>query len=202
MIYRREVHLDKSNYFLGDETITLIKDKYRDNLPDIKKINIDYKKDTRKRPYLPIELIQVSSNGNYDSWLYNDNIHIVVYEYSDNTYVFSHKELVAIASNYYDNEELWNTCLVYKKDRNAYVDERLWIAERLKNNINLKLDIGEKPDENGFHINGCFNRTVYEKKHSGFCINLPLNSEFVKQHMLTDSMTNINLTNFKRRIQE
>lgn len=192
MIYEREVHFDKSNYFLGDETITLIKDNYREGG---RKINIDYKRDVRKRPYLPIELIQVSSGGKYDSWLYNNNIHFVVYEYNDNTYIFSHKELLAITANYYNNEDLWNTCIVYKRDEDAYAQERLWIGEKLKN-INLKIDVGEIPSESGFHINGCFNRTPYGKKHSGFCINLPLTNEFVSKHTLTDDNTNIQLTKF------
>lgn len=182
MIYKREVHFDKSNYFLGDETITLIKDNYSGDDSALRTINIDYKKDTRKRPYLPIELIQVSSSGKYDSWLYNNNINLVVYEYSGNTYVFSHKELLAIAANYYNNEDLWNTCVVYKRDKDAYIQERIWIEEKLKNNTNSKIDVGELPDENGFHINGCFNG----KKHSGFCINLPLTSEFVLKHQLID----------------
>lgn len=184
LIDERNVHIDYTNYTDGDETITIIDDsgKKRD-------INIDYKKQTRKnRKFLPIELIQVGFTGKYDSWLYNDNINLVVYEWEGNTYLFTHKELKAIAATYYNNEELWNTCLVYKGKEAEYEAERKWIDAKLAN-VKFVYDIGLTPDPDNFHINGCFNWVDGERRHSGFCINIPLNSKIANEHLIENYRT-------------
>lgn len=132
---------------------------------------IDYKKQTRDRNYIPIELIQVSVQGNFDSWLYNDNIDFCIYELKNgDIFFFKHSELLKIAQAN-NTDAMWNTCIVYNRNPERYTDERNYINERLGNYVNEAAVCNIKAD----HINGAFNYT-YDglKRHSGFCLNLSL----------------------------
>ena len=156
--------LDNKTY--GDLKVELFKDGVE------KTVYIDYKKQTRDRDFIQIELIQVGVRGNYDSWLYNDNINYCIYEFKNgDVYLFEHSELVRIVKQN-NNDEMWNTCIVYNR---SYTNERNYINEKLncyriiKNFNTIKAD----------HINGCFNRRYDGNKvHSGFCLNLNLNSVY------------------------
>ena len=159
--------LDNKTY--GDLKVELFKDGVE------KTVYIDYKKQTRDRDFIQIELIQVGVRGNYDSWLYNDNIKYCIYEFKNgDAYLFEHSELVRIAKQN-NNDEMWNTCIIYSRRPNEFVNERNYINEKLNcyriiENFNtIKAD----------HINGCFNyRYDGSKVHSGFCLNLNLNSVY------------------------
>lgn len=132
---------------------------------------IDYKKQTRDRNYIPIELIQVDVKGNFDSWLYNDNIDFCIYELKNgDTYFFKHSELLKIAQAN-NTDAMWNTCIVYNRNPERYTDERNYINERLGNYVNEAAVCNIKAD----HINGAFNYDYNgNKRHSGFCLNLSL----------------------------
>lgn len=132
---------------------------------------IDYKKQTRDRNYIPIELIQVDVKGNFDSWLYNENIDFCIYELKNgDIFFFKHSELLKIAQAN-NTDEMWSTCIVYNRNPERYTTERNYINERLVNYVNEAAVCNIKAD----HINGAFNYT-YDglKRHSGFCLNLSL----------------------------
>ena len=155
--------LDNKTY--GDLKVELFKDGVE------KTVYIDYKKQMRDRDYIQIELIQVGASGNYDSWLYNDNINYCIYEFRNgNVYLFEHSELIKIAKQN-NNDEMWHTCIIYNLSPNKFINERNYINEKLngyritKNSNTVKVD----------HINGCFNyRYDGTKVHSGFCLNISL----------------------------
>lgn len=155
--------LDNKTY--GDLKVELFKDGVE------KTVYIDYKKQTRDRDYIQIELIQVGALGNYDSWLYNDNINYCIYEFKNgDVYLFEHSELIKIAKQN-NTDEMWHTCIVYNLSPNKYTNERNFINEKLngyritENSNTIKVD----------HINGCFNyRYDGTKVHSGFCLNISL----------------------------
>ena len=155
--------LDNKTY--GDLKVELFKDGVE------KTVYIDYKKQMRDRDYIQIELIQVGASGNYDSWLYNDNINYCIYEFKNgDVYLFEHLELIKIAKQN-NTDEMWHTCIVYNLSPNKYTNERNFINEKLNSyriieNFNtIKVD----------HINGCFNyRYDGTKVHSGFCLNISL----------------------------
>lgn len=155
--------LDNKTY--GDLKVELFKDGVE------KTVYIDYKKQTRDRDYIQIELIQVGALGNYDSWLYNDNINYCIYEFKNgDVYLFEHSELIKIAKQN-NTDEMWHTCIVYNLSPNKYTNERNFINEKLngyritENSNTTKVD----------HINGCFNyRYDGTKVHSGFCLNISL----------------------------
>ena len=155
--------LDNKTY--GDLKVELFKDGVE------KTVYIDYKKQTRDRDYIQIELIQVGALGNYDSWLYNDNIKYCIYEFKNgDVYLFEHSELIKIAKQN-NTDEMWHTCIVYNLSPNKYTNERNFINEKLngyritENSNTIKVD----------HINGCFNyRYDGTKVHSGFCLNISL----------------------------
>lgn len=155
------------NKTFGDLKVELFKD-------DISRTAyIDYKKQTRDRNYIPIELIQVSVQGNFDSWLYNNNIDFCIYELKNgDTYFFKHSELLKIAQAN-NTDAMWNTCIVYNRNPERYTDERNYINERLSNYVNEAAVCNIKAD----HINGAFNYS-YDglKRHSGFCLNLSLDA--------------------------
>lgn len=155
------------NKTFGDLRLTLYKDGVYKN------VYIDYKKQVRDREYIPIELIQVGAQGKYDSWLYNPNIHYCIYEFKDgSTYLFEHSELIKIAKQN-NNEDMWETCLVYSKSPSIYIDERKWIDGKL-DSFKVRSIQGSsivKAD----HINGAFNyKYDGTRVHSGFCLNLGL----------------------------
>lgn len=157
--------LDNKTY--GDLKVELFKDGVE------KTVYIDYKKQTRDRDFIQIELIQVGVRGNYDSWLYNDNINYCIYEFKNgDVYLFEHSDLIKIAKQN-NTDDMWSTCIVYNKNPDSFVNERNYIDEKLNkyriirdgNYNTIKVD----------HINGCFSFNKYgEKTHSGFCMNLNL----------------------------
>ena len=152
------------NKEFGDLQIDLLKD-------DIEKtVYIDYKKQTRDRDFIQIELIQVGVKGDYSSWLYNNNITHCCYEFKDGSvYLFEHSELIKIAKQN-NTDDMWNTCLVYRKSPDSYASERKYINDMLNSYRVIKNDIIAAD-----HINGCFNyRYDGTKTHSGFCLNLDL----------------------------
>ena len=155
--------LDNKTY--GDLEVELFKDGVE------KTVYIDYKKQMRDRDYIQIELIQVGASGNYDSWLYNDNINYCIYEFKNgDVYLFEHSELIKIAKQN-NSDEMWHTCIIYNLSPNKFINERSYVNEKLNGyrtteNFNtIKVD----------HINGCFNyRYDGTKVHSGFCLNISL----------------------------
>ena len=157
--------LDNKTY--GDLKVELFKDGID------KTVYIDYKKQTRDRDFIQIELIQVGVRGNYDSWLYNDNINYCIYEFKNgDVYLFEHADLIKIAKQN-NTDEMWSTCLVYNKCPDEFINERNYVNTELNkyriirdgNYNTIKVD----------HINGCFSFNKYgEKTHSGFCMNLDL----------------------------
>lgn len=161
------IGLDNKTY--GDIKVELFKDGID------KTVYIDYKKQTRDRDFIQIELVQVGVRGNYDSWLYNDNINYCIYEFKNgDVYLFEHLELVKIAKQN-NNDEMWNTCIIYNRSPESFVDERNYINEKL----NCYRIIGNFNTIKADHINGCFNyRYDGSKVHSGFCLNLNLNSVY------------------------
>ena len=146
-----------------------------------KTVYIDYKKQTKDRDFIQIELIQVGVRGNYDSWLYNDNINYCIYEFKNgDVYLFEHSELVRIAKQN-NNDEMWNTCIIYSGRPDSYTNERNYINEKL-NRYRIIRD-GNYNTITADHINGCFSFNKYgEKVHSGFCINISL--EAAKKHLI------------------
>ena len=159
--------LDNKTY--GDLKVELFKDGVE------KTVYIDYKKQTRDRDFIQIELVQVGVRGNYDSWLYNDNINYCIYEFKNgDVYLFEHSELIKIAKQN-NNDEMWNTCIIYNRSPESYTNERNYINEKL----NCYRIIGNFNAIKADHINGCFNyRYDGSKVHSGFCLNLNLNSVY------------------------
>lgn len=166
------IGLDNKTY--GDLKVELFKDGVE------KTVYIDYKKQTKDRDFIQIELIQVGVRGNYDSWLYNDNINYCIYEFKNgDVYLFEHSELVRIAKQN-NNDEMWNTCTVYNKKPESFVDERNYINEKL--NKYRIIRNGNYNTITADHINGCFNKYGEKVVHSGFCINISL--EAAKKHLI------------------
>lgn len=167
--------IGSDNETYGDLKVELFKDGVE------KTVYIDYKKQTRDRDFIHIELIQVGVRGNYNSWLYNDNINYCIYEFKNgDVYLFEHSELVKIAKQN-NNDEMWNTCIAYKKSPDSYTNERNYINEKL-NKYRIIID-GNYDTITADHINGCFSFNKYGKKvHSGFCINISL--EAAKKHLI------------------
>ena len=167
------IGLDNKTY--GDLKVELFKDGVE------KTVYIDYKKQTRDRDFIQIELIQVGVRGNYDSWLYNDNINYCIYEFKNgDVYLFEHSELVKIAKQN-NNDEMWNTCIIYSGRPDSYTNERNYINEKL-NKYRIIRD-GNYNTITADHINGCFSFNKYgEKVHSGFCINISL--EAAKKYLI------------------
>ena len=163
------------NKYYGDLKVELFKDGVE------KTVYIDYKKQTRDRDFIQIELIQVGVRGNYDSWLYNDNINYCIYEFKNgDVYLFEHSELVKIAKQN-NNDEMWNTCIIYSGRPDSYTNERNYINEKL-NKYRIIID-GNYNTITADHINGCFSFNKYgEKVHSGFCINISL--EAAKKYLI------------------
>lgn len=155
------------NKYYGDLKVELFKDGAE------KTVYIDYKKQTRDRDFIQIELIQVGVRGNYDSWLYNDNINYCIYEFKNgDVYLFEHFELIKLAKQN-NTDEMWSTCIVYNRSPESFVNERNYINEKL-NKYRIIRD-GNYNTITADHINGCFSFNKYgEKTHSGFCINLDL----------------------------
>ena len=163
------------NKYYGDLKVELFKDGVE------KTVYIDYKKQTRDRDFIQVELIQVGVRGNYDSWLYNDNINYCIYEFKNgDVYLFEHSELVRIAKQN-NNDEMWNTCIIYSGKPDSYTNERNYINEKL-NKYRIIRD-GNYNTITADHINGCFSFNKYgEKVHSGFCINISL--EAAKKYLI------------------
>lgn len=155
------------NKEFGDLKIELFKDGL------YKTVYLDFKCQTRDRDFIQIELIQVGARGNYDSWLYNNNINYCIYEFKNgDVYLFEHYELIKIAKQN-NNNNMWNTCIVYNKSPDEFTNERIYIDEKLSK-YRLVKDNSEpiKAD----HINGAFNYRYNTKIHSGFCLNLSLDT--------------------------
>lgn len=157
------------NKYYGDLKVELFKDDSE------KTVYIDYKKQTRDRDFIQIELIQVGVRGNYDSWLYNDNISYCIYEFKNgDVYLFEHSDLIKAAKQN-NTDEMWNTCIVYNKNPDSFVNERNYINEKL-NKYRIIRD-GNYSTITADHINGCFNyRYDGSKVHSGFCLNISLDA--------------------------
>lgn len=153
--------------------------KYGDFLFVLKKgnrvfrVNIDFKRQDRDRPFIPIELVQISKTYGMDSWLYNSDIHICVYSFRNgDVYLFKHPDLLSIAA-YYNTDKMWNRCIVYNRESEKYKEEREWINEQLKPFEKKQLT----NEDEKMHINGAFNYGWNgEKRHSGFCLNLTFES--------------------------
>ena len=158
--------IDNKTY--GDLKVELFKDGID------KTVYIDYKKQTRDRDFIQIELIQVSVSGNYDSWLYNDNINYCIYEFKNgDVYLFEHSELIKLAKQN-NTDAMWNTCIVYNKSPDSFINERNYVNEKL-NKYRIIRDENYNNTITADHINGCFNyRYDGSKVHSGFCLNLNL----------------------------
>ena len=157
------------NKYYGDLKVELFKDGID------KTVYIDYKKQTRDRDFIQIELIQVGARGNYDSWLYNDNINYCIYEFKNgDVYLFEHSELIKLAKQN-NTDAMWSTCLVYNKNPDSFVNERNYVNTEL--NKHRIISDGNYNTIKVDHINGCFNY-LYDgcKVHSGFCLNLSLGS--------------------------
>lgn len=155
------------NKEFGDLQIDLLKD-------DIEKtVYIDYKCQTRERWFIPIELVQINVKGEYSSWLYENNIDFIVYEFKDGrVFLFEHSDLIKIAKQN-NTDDMWNTCIVYTKSPENYASERNYIDEKLNNYRIIKDDNNIKAD----HVNGAFNyKYDGTKQHSGFCLNLSLDT--------------------------
>lgn len=157
--------LDNKTY--GDLKLTLFIDG------QCKDVYVDYKKQTRDRDFIQLELVQVDVKGNYSSWLYNDNINYCIYEFKNgDVYLFNHSELIRIAKQNNTNE-MWQTCMVYNKSPDSYTNERNYI----NNMLNGYRVIGGENILIADHINGCFNyKYDGNKVHSGFCLNLSLDN--------------------------
>lgn len=157
--------IDNKTY--GDLKVELFKDGID------KTVYIDYKKQTRDRDFIQIELIQVGARGNYDSWLYNDNINYCIYEFKNgDVYLFEHSDLIKIAKQN-NTDAMWNTCIVYNKCPDEFVNERNYVNTEL--NKHRIIRDGNYNTITADHINGCFSFNRYgEKTHSGFCMNLDL----------------------------
>ena len=155
------------NKYYGDLKVELFKDGVN------KTVYIDYKKQTRDRDFIQIELVQVGVKGDFSSWLYNNNINYCIYEFKNgDVYLFEHYELIKIAKQN-NTEDLWKTCIVYNKNSEIYRDERNYIDEKLNSYRTIKDNSFIKAD----HINGCFNyRYDGSKVHSGFCLNISLDA--------------------------
>ena len=160
------------NKVFGDLKVELFKDGID------KTVYIDYKKQTRDRDFIQIELIQVGVKGDYSSWLYNDNINYCIYEFKDGSvYLFEHYELLRIAKQN-NTDDMWKSCIVYNKTPDKYRDERNYIDNKLNSYRTIKDDVIIAE-----HINGCFNyRYDGTKTHSGFCVNISL--EAVQNHLI------------------
>lgn len=167
------IGLDNKTY--GDLKVELFKDGVE------KTVYIDYKKQIKDRDFIQIELIQVGVRGNYDSWLYNDNINYCIYEFKNSdVYLFEHSELIKLAKQN-NTDAMWNTCIVYKKCPESYTNERNYINEKL-NKYRIIRD-GNYNTITADHINGCFNyRCDGSNVHSGFCINISI--EAAKEHLI------------------
>ena len=155
------------NKYYGDLKVELFKDGID------KTVYIDYKKQTRDRDFIQIELVQVGVKGDFSSWLYNSNINYCIYEFKDGSvYLFEHYELIKIAKQN-NTDEMWSTCIVYKKCPDIYANERNYINEKL-NKYRIIRD-GTYNTIKAEHINGAYNyRYDGSKVHSGFCLNISL----------------------------
>ena len=111
--------IDNKTY--GDLKVELFKDGIN------KTVYIDYKKQTRDRDFIQIELIQVGVRGNYDSWLYNDNINYCIYEFKNgDVYLFEHADLIKIAKQN-NTDDVWNNYICYNKNPNEFINERNYV---------------------------------------------------------------------------
>ena len=155
-------HLGKDNKTYGDAAYKLI-----DKDGNEKIVNIDFKRQMKDRDFIAIELIYVKMNGEYDGWLYNPNEHYIVYEFNNgDVFVFSHEELIGI-SKYFNREDVWQTCMVYTRNPNAYFNERLYISNKLNEYDDVSpICIEGNISSSDIHINGAFNYTNYGNRRS------------------------------------
>lgn len=164
------------NYNYGDAYIIFSSDN--------RKINIDYKTNVRGRKYIPIELIQISSTNTYNSWLYNNNIDYVAYEFDNDIYLFEKDKLQKICKCYLNlprGIDIYKTSTVLNSN---YVidnyDIRPYKAFIEYNLRDIKLDMNILNEFGNIsttdvHVNCAFNKINGKKKLSGLCLNLPLN---------------------------
>lgn len=155
------------NKYYGDLKVELFKDG------EYKTVYIDYKRQTRDRDFIQIELVQVGVRGNYDSWLYNDNINYCIYEFKNgDVYLFEHSDLIKVAKQN-NTDAMWNTCIVYNKCPDEFINERNYINEKL-NKYRIIID-GNYNTITSDHINGAYNyKYDGSKVHSGFCLNISI----------------------------
>jgi hypothetical protein len=160
------------NKFFGDAKLELL-----DQDKNWSTLNIDFKKQERDRQYIQIELVQVDAKGQYSSWLYNNNIDYICQEFKNGeVYLIKHKTLISLSKNYVSRDNVWDTCLVYNRNKDIYKEEHEWIIGQLSNYEDTRpLTIRNGIiGENDIHINGCFNFPYGQRRHSGFCLNIPL----------------------------
>ena len=111
------------NYWDGDEVFY-----YKDHIE-----RVDYK---YVKNYVSIELVQVSADGNFDSWLYNSNIHKIVYiDQDDQVYEFDRQYLLNLAYLLLNNFDLRRTSTVYRDD--IHSKALAWALEQLRKNISV-----------------------------------------------------------------
>lgn len=138
------------------------------------RINVDFKKQYKWLPYIPIELSFQKADETFDNWLFNDNINLVVVEmYNGDVYILDHTTMLLMAKSF-NTEEVWATSIVYNKNPEMYKKERDYIDENLaKYNLRkLNYDWTISPDD--VHIKGTFNYNKWGKTHSGFCLQIPI----------------------------
>lgn len=151
------------NYWDGDQVFY-----YKDRIE-----RVDYKLVSN---FISIELVQVSKDGHYDSWLFNTNIHKIVYVDKNtlNVYEFERQKLVNLAHLLVSNFDMKRTSTVYRE--NIHGDAFEWSRTELKKHAtsdmqfnNLKLIVNSISRDN-IHMNVAHNTT---QTFSGLNIRIP-----------------------------
>ena len=153
------------NYWDGDEVFY-----YKDHIE-----RVDYK---YVKNYISIELVQVDSQGEFDSWLYNSNIHKIVYidQDTDQVYEFDRQYLLNLAFLIVSNFDMRKTSTVYRDDTHSKAFA--WSLEQLRKNITVAhfrfkhlKQLVDSVSTEGVHMNVAHNST---QNFSGLNIRIPL----------------------------
>lgn len=152
------------NYWDGDEVFY-----YKDHIE-----RIDYKLVSN---FISIELVQVSKQGTYDSWLFNENIHKIVYVDRNtlNVYEFERQKLINLAYLLVSNFDMKRTSTVYREDVHhwAYDWGRMMLKKHTTVDMqfnNLKTIINNISKDK-IHLNVAHNST---QTFSGLNIRIPI----------------------------
>lgn len=173
VIERYGEYTGMDNFYYGDAYIIF---------SDGSKVNIDFKQDHKKRGFIPIELVQINSNGTFSSWLYNGNIKYVLYQIGvTDAYLFQKSELLRIAKFYTEFPNILNTSTIISKyGADRYKDAINYYTEQLKNVELTKRYFLGTISPNDIHINVAFNYKRGEKTPSGLCLNIPIGANIEK----------------------